>query len=422
LTAVRAEVLAIGDELVHGRLADKNTAVIARALEEAGVEAARFHVVGDGLDEAAAVIAEACGRAALVVATGGLGPTDDDRTRAAAAQACGVGLRFDEGAWGWITAHFARIGRTRVPESNRRQAEFPAGAEPLENPWGTAPGFALPIGKALFVALPGVPREMERMLERHVVPRARALGARPGALAIRCLHALGPSEAQLGERLKALMADGREPRVGITTDEGLLTVRVAAVAAAAEEATASAEQAAAEVRALLADDFVYEGEETLAAAVGARLLAAGCTVAAAESCTAGMIAAELGSVPGISAVLRGGIVAYDDGVKHSQLGVPLDTLAAHGAVSEPVAAAMAAGAAERLRARLAVAVTGIAGPGGGTPDKPVGMVCFGLALDGAVRAWTRRLAPLGRHFVRARATREALAAMLRALRGEGWRA
>jgi PncC family amidohydrolase len=199
-------------------------------------------------------------------------------------------------------------------------------------------------------------------------------------------------------------------------------VRVAAVAAAAEEATASAEQAAAEVRALLADDFVYEGEETLAAAVGARLLAAGCTVAAAESCTAGMIAAELGSVPGISAVLRGGIVAYDDGVKHSQLGVPLDTLAAHGAVSEPVAAAMAAGAAERLRARLAVAVTGIAGPGGGTPDKPVGMVCFGLALDGAVRAWTRRLAPLGRHFVRARATREALAAMLRALRGEGWRA
>ncbi|MGE3175607.1 MAG: competence/damage-inducible protein A [Planctomycetota bacterium] len=419
--ALRAEVLSIGDELVHGSLLDTNARWLAQELERHGVAMQRFTVVGDDPAQLRAALQAACARAELVVATGGLGPTLDDRTREVAAELAGGPMWFDEASWqhieGWLK------GRRRpVPESNRRQAEFPPGAAPLHNPVGTAPGFRLRLGTAELFALPGVPREMQRMVQDHVVP---FLQQQPGRLPLwqHCLRVLGPSEALLGERIAAFMHHDREPVVGVTASGGLLTVRIVGRALDPAAAAAACERTASELRPLLGDWLVAEGQESLAELCGQRLLVHGVSLALAESCTGGLIAARLTDVPGISAVFRGGVVSYTNGAKQDLLGVPADLLAEHGAVSEPVVRAMARGARERLGADLALAVSGIAGPGGATPDKPVGTVCFGLDRapaaggGGAVEpeAWTVRIAALGREFVRERAAFEVFAAILRRL-------
>lgn len=408
-----AEVLAIGDELLFGHGLDTNSAEIARALYARGFEVHRHVTVGDQLAELECAIRESCERSALVVATGGLGPTEDDRTREAAARAAGAPLAFDAASWERIQRLFRAQGR-EPPASNRNQAWLPRGARVLENRFGTAPGFVLEIAGALFVALPGVPREMRGMLEEHVLPLVAERFARGGAFAFRQLHVLGLHEAELGERLADLMRNGREPRVGVTASFGQLTVRIAARGGDAAEAAQRAEETAAVVRQRLGTDLLYEGEDPLHLVVARRLLEDRVTFALAESCTGGLLAARLTEVAGISAVFRAGYVTYADAAKVHDLGVPAALLAEHGAVSTEVAAAMAEGAARRAGARLAVAITGIAGPGGGTPEKPVGTVCFSTCRDGDTRAWRRRFVDLGRRFVRERAIREALAAMLRA--------
>jgi nicotinamide-nucleotide amidase len=412
MTARVAEVLAIGDELVLGVAVDTNSAHIAHQLEQLGFEVRGLTVVGDDPDVLADAIRRCCERADLVVATGGLGPTDDDRTRQAAAAAAGVELRFDEASWRHIGALF-RSRKRPLPERNRVQAYLPATAEVLRNDWGTAPGFALDIGGALFAALPGVPREMEAMLQARVLPLLAGRFGRAGALAFHELRVLGVHEAELGDRLAAFMGAGRNPRVGITAHFGLLTVRVVArdlEAAAAEELCA---RDVAAIRPLLGEFLLCEGVEAPAAQVVQKLRQGGLTIATAESCTAGMVAAELGAVPGVSEVLLAGYVTYDNAAKVRDLEVPEPLLAEHGAVSVEVAAKMAEGAARRAGARLALSVTGIAGPGGGTEEKPVGTVCFGLCLDGVTEAWQRQFPDLGRAFVRRRSVMEVLGAVLR---------
>ncbi|HLQ36766.1 MAG TPA: CinA family nicotinamide mononucleotide deamidase-related protein [Planctomycetota bacterium] len=410
---VLAEILAIGDELVHGALLDTNSRHIARELEANGALVRRFTVVGDDPAELAPALAQACARAELVVATGGLGPTLDDRTRECAAALTGP-LEFDAPSWAAIQAYL-RGRRRPVPDSNRRQAMFPRGAVVLGNPVGTAPGFRLRIGKAELFALPGVPREMQRLLADHVLPFLRQLpGTRP--LAQHYLRVLGPSEALLGERIEPFMVPGREPAVGITAGAGMLTIRIVGAGASVAAAAASCQQTAAELRPLLGEWLFAEGRDSLAELLVAAAVRAGCTLACAESCTGGMVAAALTDVAGVSAVFRGGVVAYADAAKVSQLSVAPELIAAHGAVSEPVAAAMAAGARQQFGADLAVAVTGIAGPAGGSAEKPVGTVCFGLADAAAPRTWTLAIPDFGREFVRERATVEALVALLRAVR------
>lgn len=415
---LRAEIVAIGDELTHGHCIDTNSAWLAKALEAEGLVAARYHVVSDVEADIAAVFAEACARAEVVVATGGLGPTLDDRTREAAAAAAGVGVVHDEAAWRQILAYFASLGRVQVPESNRRQADFPAGAAVLANACGTAPGFALCLGRALLCALPGVPKEMKAMFAAEVLPRVRALagGARPAA-AFAQLQVLGPSEAALGERMAPFMIDGRNPAVGITASNGLLTIRVAARGDTAAQAEALCAADLAALRPLLGADLVSEGEAPLQNVLVDLLRKRGVSIAVAESCTAGMLASALGDVPGVSSVLLGGVVAYANLVKERELGVPPALLAAHGAVSEPVAVAMVEGVARRFGVRVAAAITGVAGPDGGTADKPVGMVCIATLVDGTVATFTRRITNLGRDFIRRRATLEALAGLIRHLRG-----
>ena len=405
------EVLATGDELIHGALLDTNSKFLAGELERLGVEVRRLTVTGDAPGPMRAAIAEACGRADVVIATGGLGPTLDDRMRDVVAEVAGGPLWFDEASWRQVQDWLLNRGRP-VPDSNRRQATFPPGAQPIVNPIGTAPGFAVTLGRGRFFALPGVPREMKAMLAASVLPEVAAMpGLTP--LAQQWLRVLGPSEAALGERIERFMVADRNPAVGITASGGLLTVRIVGTAASADAAAAACEATAAELRPLLGDWLFAEGAFDLPELVLQRLRAQGRTLALAESCTGGLIAKALTDVAGSSDVLMGGVVAYSNASKTALLGVPAELVTTHGAVSEPVAAAMAAGARARFAADVAIATTGVAGPGGGSPQKPVGTVCFGIADATGARAWTARIPDLGRTFVRERAVFELWRELLR---------
>lgn len=409
-----AEILSIGDELIHGSNLDTNARWLAQLLERHGLAVERFTVVGDDPALLQRAMDEACRRVDVVVATGGLGPTLDDRTRDVAAQLAGGPLWFDPASWQSIL-DYLRARNRPIPDSNRRQAEFPPGAVVLENPVGTAPAFRVRIHRAELFAFPGVPREMKKLAEDHLASWLEKLpGAQP--IAQHCLVVLGPSEALLGERIEPFMVAGREPAVGVTASGGLLTIRVVARGADLDAARAACEATSAQIRPLLGDWLLTEGEATLQELAARRLIARNVTVAAAESCTGGLFSAKLAEVPGVSAVFLGSIVSYANDVKVAALGVDPQLLQQHGAVSEQVTAAMAQGACARLGARLGLSVSGVAGPGGGTSEKPVGTICFGLCLDGAVTTWTLRFPDLGREFLRERAAIELLAAILRQVR------
>lgn len=406
----RAEVLAIGDEFVHGQKVDTNSAWLAQELGSLGFEVVRLTVVSDAEADLAAAIVAACGRVDVVIATGGLGPTADDRTRAAAARAVGVELEFDEDSWRTIEAmllRYARATGSARPTSNRRQAMFPVGATVLANQWGTAPGFSLPVGDATFFAVPGVPREMHKMWTAALRPALETLAGR--VLQHHCMQVIGCPEAQLGEMLADFMAEGRDAKVGITASGGQLTVRIASLHAVVITTTAD------QLRPILGEYLVYEGGHSLADEVGRLLIQKGVEVAVAESCTGGLLAGALTGVAGISAVFLAGFVTYSEAAKTRDLGVAATLIKAHGVVSVEVAAAMAAGAAARTGAGVTVSITGIAGPGGGSGSPPVGTVCFGLCVDGSTTAVERRFGDLGRELVRQRAVREALLLLHRVL-------
>lgn len=404
-----AEILAIGEELVHGKVVDTNSAWLAAQLADVGLPVTRISVVGDGEQELCRAMRAACERSDVVVATGGLGPTEDDRTRRAAAALCGESLRFDEPSWRHIQEVlkvYTQEGRT-VPASNRRQAEFPQSAQVLQNDSGSAPGFAVEVLGCTFYALPGVPREMRAMWHTHLQPVLRARGGT--RLHSHSLHVVGCREADLGEHLTQFMREGLATTVGLTASRGELTVRVTGHESAAVASTADA------IRPLLGEHLVYEGDHGLEQEVGQKLIDHAVTLALAESCTGGLLAASLIEVPGISSVFLAGFVTYSAAAKVRDLGVDAELLAEHGEVSEPVAGAMAAAAANKSGARIGVSVTGIAGPGGGCPETPVGTVCFGIHLDGETVTSQRRFGNLGRELLRQRAVRESLVLLHRSL-------
>lgn len=413
---VCGEVIAIGDELLHGAALDTNSKWLAAFLESIGVIVQRFTVVGDDQEQGQAAVAQACQRAAVVVLTGGLGPTLDDRTRDVVAAVAGTELVFSADSWQQIQDYLRQRGRP-VPDSNRRQALLPHGARALDNQHGTAPGFWLALGRAQLFALPGVPREMREMAERHLRP---ALAALPGLtpIAQHLMLVLGPSEARLGEVIAPWMLPGREPAVGITAAGGLLTIRIVARAAAPAAAAAACAATAAELRPLLGAWLLAEGDRSLPELVLAALREQHASVAFAESCTGGLLASRLVECSGASAVLRGGVVAYSNDSKRDLLGVGAALLDEHGAVSEACVLAMAAGARARFAATYAVATSGIAGPDGGTPDKPVGTVWFALAGPAGTQAWREQFPDFGRSFVRERAVLTVWRALLAAVRGE----
>ncbi len=379
---MRAYILSTGDELVRGRTQDRNAAEIARTLSAEGVSVVGVTLVGDHEHALEAAVRRAAEAADLVVMSGGLGPTQDDCTRRAAASAAGVQLRRDAGVEQWLRERWAARG-AEMPESNLLQADLPEGADVLPNAHGTAPGFLVRVGNAHLFALPGPPNEMRGVLYDEVIPRVRELlGENRRVVRTRALETFGERESHVGEMLADLMGRDARPRIGTTAGRGTIRVIVHAEGQAAD-VDELLDDAEAEIRRRLGRLVFGADGATLAEVVAARLLADGTTLSTAESCTGGLLAGALTAIPGVSRVFPGGVVTYANEEKTRLMGVPAALLGpgGPGAVSEEVARAMAEGARARFRTDLAVAVTGIAGPGGGGAEKPVGLVHLALASE-----------------------------------------
>jgi len=415
--AERVGVVAVGDELLAGAHPDLNSPAIAVSLAELGRHVARVIVVGDDEAAIAASIAELCEEHGVVIVTGGIGPTLDDVTRHAAARAAGVPLVTSESALRELRDGYALTGR-EMPRSNARQALVPEGAEILPNARGTAPGFRARVGACELFVLPGPPSEMQAMLASCVRPWLAAHPVGDGSFRVQCFHLTGLSESVFADQAGAWMERDANPLLGVTVKGGVMTVRLIARGATVAEADAVLSRRAAEFEERFGRHVFSREDARLAFVLGHELIERGVTIAVAESCTGGLVAAALTAVPGISAVFREGFVTYSNEAKVERLGVPEATIERHGAVSAEVAEAMARGAAERSRARLAVATTGVAGPGGGTSEKPVGLVWFAVADDGAVRSVEMRFPDVGRDRIREWAATKALDLLLRGLRGE----
>jgi nicotinamide-nucleotide amidase len=385
---MKAEIIAIGSELISGQSLDTNSQWISRRLAAVGVPV-RFHsTAGDDLAEDVQVFRFAVERAGLVVVSGGLGPTQDDLTRETLAEVAGVPLVEDSGSIEAIAAMFARRNR-EMPARNRVQALLPEGSEPLPNRVGTAPGIWMRVGGALVACLPGVPYEMKIMFDEQVAPRLRALGLANRVIVERKINLFGKGESDIEAMAMDLTARGRNPEVGITAHEATISFRVAADVATAEEAERVLGPTLALIRERFDHLIVGEGTDDVPEAVAAQLKRTRRTLATAESCTGGLIAHLITAVAGVSPNYPGGVVSYSNESKADLLGVDRSMIASHGAVSAEVAAAMATGVRTRFAADLGLSVTGVAGPSGGTPEKPVGLVFVGLATDKGVS--TRRL-------------------------------
>jgi nicotinamide-nucleotide amidase len=379
-----AEILATGEEIRTGALVDTNSAHIARALEAAGVEVVRLGAVGDDLPRLKAVLVEIGARAEAAVVTGGLGPTVDDLSAQAAAEAAGLDLVQDPAALAAIEEFYRRRNRSLNP-SVRKQALLPRGAEMLANSVGTAPGFSLRLGGCRFFFLPGVPAEMKRMLAEHVLPGIeRMRGAGREHRLVRTFSCFGLSESLTGERVDALGHRFPGVKLGLRAKFPEVQVKLYTSDAQEDAALARLDAASAWVRERLGQMLFSETGEPMEAVVGSLLRDRRASVAAAESCTGGLLASLLTDVPGSSDYFLMSLVAYANEAKLAVLSVTPETLAQQGAVHEETAREMAAGARRIAGSSYAVATTGIAGPGGGAPEKPVGTVCIGLATPEAV--------------------------------------
>jgi len=415
VNAPRAAILSVGDELVLGTTLDTNSRTLSAALREAGLDVVEHRTVADDRAAIATAMRVLASSVDVLISTGGLGPTDDDLTRdalndladAGAPQVEDAVARTDLDAW------FAGRGRP-MAAINLRQALRPKSARIVRNLGGTAPGLSATLGACRVFCLPGPPREMIPMFESDVLPAVRPAGA--PAIAKRTLGTFGIGESALAERLGTRMTRGREPAVGTTASGSVVSIQVVARGA---DAAARAE---AEMAACVGDASPYAfGSEdaTLASALLEECRARGRTLAVAESCTGGIVGGMLTAVAGSSDVFLGGWITYSNEMKSAQLGVDQQLLARHGAVSRETVLAMAAGACARSGATLAVSISGVAGPGGGSAEKPVGTVWIAVhdAVSGTGRA--RRFEyPGARDIIRDRAAKTALQVARWTLRGE----
>ncbi|MGQ9512572.1 competence/damage-inducible protein A [Thermodesulfitimonas sp.] len=380
MVVVRAEIIFTGTELLLGQVLNTHAQCLGQELAALGVEIVRHTTVGDDWEGLTGALREALGRADLIITTGGLGPTSDDLTLAAVAEVLELPLVRNETVLSWIKEYFAKRGQA-VPENLTRQVYFPAGAIVLPNAAGTAPGCIVEKEGKIIVSLPGPPRELTPMFEDHVVPFLSKRLARDSVLNFRVVRITGIAEYAVQDLLRDL--EGKEKvQLGYIAKPGEVHVRIAAVGRDAAEAQQLVAGVLKEVRARLSDYVFAYDEESIEEVAGKLLAAKGYTIAVAESCTAGMVAARLTDVPGSSAYFMGGIVAYDNKVKERILGVQAEILRDKGAVSPETAAAMAEGVRRLLGTDTGIGITGIAGPTGGTPEKPVGLVYIAVAVPG----------------------------------------
>ncbi|MCD6451763.1 MAG: competence/damage-inducible protein A [Acidobacteria bacterium] len=371
---MRTELLIIGSELLSGTKWDTNSHLIIRELSRFSLVPHRVTILPDEKDRIIKAFSTAFSDSDLVITTGGLGPTIDDLTVQALSEAFGKPLRMNEEVLAAIEDHFARRGLS-MPENNKKQALIPEGAEPLPNRIGTAPGIWLPLEGKVFVLLPGVPAEARMMFLNEVAPRLESLLSRSGELVRRVLRVVSLSESAVDERAKDLLTSSKI-ECGIIASPGEIEIHLQARGKEEIEELKWLEE---ELYRRFGDDIFGVDEDTLEAVVGMLLRKEGGTLAVAESCTGGLLGSRITDVPGSSDYFLLGVVAYSNRAKVELLGVSQDLIESYGAVSDEVAKAMALGVRKKGDADYGIGITGIAGPSGGTEEKPVGLVYIGLS-------------------------------------------
>jgi len=380
---MQAELVMIGTELLLGEIVDTNAQYLARSLADCGINLYYKSTVGDNWVRIVEAVSRALARSDLVIISGGLGPTEDDLTRAAVAAVANRPLELNQEALAAIESYFQRrYGDAPMPANNRKQAYLPQGAIMVPNHWGTAPGFILELpGPKAIAALPGVPAELEPMFEQTVLPYCR-LKFRGEVLVTKNLSFTGIGEAALEELVKDIILSQANPTVAPYASQGMVRIRITARAASEEEGLALVEAVVNQIAARTQPYLYSTSGQALEEVIGEQLTARGLTLALAESCTGGLVGNRITNVPGSSRYFLRGYVVYSNAAKVSDLGVKEETLSQHGAVSAETAREMAEGVRRKAGTDFGLAITGIAGPDGGTPEKPVGLVYIALAHQG----------------------------------------
>ncbi len=401
----KASIVSVGNEVLSGQTVDSNAGYLSRRLLSIGIPVVSSYTVGDDIDLIVRALNLAGGDAELILVTGGLGPTDDDLTRQAFAELLGVELEMQSELLQKIQDFFGRRD-LQMPEKAKVQAYIPGGARALANNPGTAPGIMARKEGKLYVGMPGVPSEMEQMFEGSVLPELKQF-AGGQTIVVRKLKCFGVGESTIAELLGTVMKRGRNPLINCTACRGVVTLHIIATAKGEGEAREMAEKDEELLMGLLGEVVYGRGEQTLGEVVGEKLAQQKKTIAVAESCTGGWLAKLLTDVPGASRYFTGGWVTYSDNAKTEELGIPADLIEEYGAVSEQVAKAMAQGARENAGTDFAIGITGIAGPTGGSEQKPVGLVYVSIDSDNGCE--TKRLVISGdREFIRVQAAQTAL--------------
>ena len=411
---MRAEVISVGTELLLGQIVDTNAAYLSRLLAELGIDLHNRSTVGDNFGRIVDAVRLALSRADLVITTGGLGPTEDDLTKEAAAEALGVEVVTDEDSARRIREFFAARG-VQMPERSLKQALRPKDGRVLPNEVGTAPGAIFEKDGKTVITLPGPPAECIAMVDHAVAPYLREKTGGRGIIKSKVLRIAGLGESAVEERVRDLFG-GRNPTVAPLAKAGEVHLRITAKAADPAEADRLTADVEAKLRERLGDLIYGVDDETLEHVVVHRLIELGLKLALAESCTGGLLSDRVTNVPGSSNTFLGGIVAYSNEAKTKFLGVPAGLIESRGAVSHEVAKAMASGARAATGADIGIGITGIAGPGGGTPAKPVGLVYIGLSTDGGESSHEYRFAG-SRRDIKERGAQAALVLLRRQVEG-----
>jgi nicotinamide-nucleotide amidase len=401
-----AAIICVGNELLNGQTIDTNSNWLAGRLLTASIPVIYTCIVGDVVGDIKNAIEYASGRADIILITGGLGPTDDDLTRSGIAEFLAVGLEYHCEIEEKIRNFFS-VRSISMPQKNRIQAYLPAGTSEIENDLGTAPGIFYEKDEKIIASLPGVPSEMKQMFDKSILPRIKK-SAQGDFIVARKVRCIGAGESAIAEMLGDLMSRDRNPQINCTVDCGIITLYIVARTKDGSEAEALAAQDVQRLCGILGKLVYGLDEQTLPQIVGQKLLDMKKTLAVAESCTGGLIAKMITDVPGSSRYFLGGWVTYSNQSKVSQFGVKKELIEQAGAVSSEMAAAMAAGAKLKAGADYAIAVTGIAGPQGGSEQKPVGLVYISIASPEGIHAEKCLFGPRDRGFIRQRAAQTAL--------------